>query len=147
MLVWENAPEIAAWMEARGAGHVSPGSYTAIGWTERGELAGGLTFRDCNGKHCLVSIALEGRKFPRPLLDAALYYVFVQLGLKRVTFVIESDNLRSQNLVTRLGAKREATLRDAGKSGDLFIYSLFPGDCYLWSRLNEKRRRTGRAES
>lgn len=144
MLVWENAPEIALWMESRGAGHLTPGTFTAIGWTERGELKGGLAFRDSNGIHCLVSIALEGRKFPRPLLYASLYYVFIQLGLKRVTFVIESDNLPSQNLVTRLGAKREATLRGAGKSGDLFIYALFPGDCYIWSRLSERFKRTSK---
>lgn len=141
MLVWENAPEIGRWMESRGAGHLAPGTFTAIGWTERGELTGALAFRDSNGIHCLVSIALEGRRFPRPLLYAALYYVFIQLDLKRVTFVIESDNLPSQNLVTRLGAKREATLRGAGKSGDLFIYALFPGDCYIWSRLSERFKR------
>lgn len=138
MLHWENPREIGEWVYKHGGGYSEPGTYTAIGYTERGELCGGLTFANCNGKHCLVNIALTEGRFPRQLLAAALWYVFEQLTLRRVTFIVEQDNIRSQNLVTRLGAKREATLREAGKSGDLFIYSLFPEDCTIWSRLRER---------
>lgn len=142
MLHWENPREIGEWVCANGGGYSEPGTYTAIGYTRHGELVGGLTFSNCNGKHCLINIALKGGVFPRNLLAASLFYVFAQLTLRRVTFIIESDNIRSQNLVTRLGAKREATLRGAGRSGDLFIYSLFPEDCVIWSRLRERFIRT-----
>lgn len=145
MLHWEAPLEIGRWIYAHGGGYCEPGTFTAIGYTEHGELTGGVAFSDCNGKHCLVNLALRDRRLPRPLLNAALWYVFVQLTLRRVTFIIESDNIRSQNLVTRLGAKREATLREAGKSGDLFIYSLFPEDCVIWSRLRERFVSTKRA--
>jgi RimJ/RimL family protein N-acetyltransferase len=147
MLHWENPSEIGQWIQAHGGGFLAPGTFTAIGYTQHGELVGGIAFANSNGKHCLVNIALKGRTFPRPLLLAALWYVFIQLTLRRVTFIIEQDNLRSQNLVTRLGAKREATLRDAGKSGDLFIYSLFPEDCVIWSRLRERYVRPASPES
>jgi len=147
MLQWDAPVEIGQWVYQHGGGYTAPGTYTAIGYTEHGELVGGVTFSNCNGKHCLVNLALRDRRMPRPLLAASLFYVFVQLTLRRVTFIIESDNIRSQNLVTRLGAKREATLRDAGKSGDLFIYSLFPEDCILWSRLRERYLRATSPES
>lgn len=141
MLHWENPREIGEWVYAHGGGYSEPGTYTAIGYTQHGELVGGCTFSDSNGKHCLVNLALRDGILPRPLLTASLWYVFVQLTLRRVTFIIEQDNIRSQNLVTRLGAKREATLREAGRSGDLFIYSLFPEDCVIWSRLRERFKR------
>src|SRR5688572_31383411 len=138
MLHWENPREIGEWIYRNGGGYSEPGTYTAIGYTKKGELVGGLAFSNSSGKHCLVNIALSEGQFPRPLLAASLWYVFHQLTLRRVTFIIEQDNIRSQNLVTRLGAKREATLRGAGRSGDLFIYSLFPEDCQIWSRLRER---------
>lgn len=138
MLHWESPREIGDWVYAHGGGYSEPGTYTAIGYTQRGELVAGVTFANSNGKHCLVNLALTGGTLPRPLLAAALFYVFHQLTLRRVTFIIEQDNIRSQNLVTRLGSKREATLREAGKTGDLFIYSLFPEDCQIWSRIRER---------
>lgn len=140
MLVWENPAEIGRWIRVHGGGNLEPGTFSAIGYVQNGELVGGVAFSDSNGSHCLVSIALLHSRFPPSLLKASLYYVFRQLALRRVTFIISARNMRSQNLVTRLGARREATLHEAGIEGeDLLIYSLFPRDCAIWSRLNGQR--------
>jgi RimJ/RimL family protein N-acetyltransferase len=147
MLHWENPREIGEWVCAHGGGYSEPGTYTAIGFTRHGELVAGATFSNCNGKHCLVNTACLNRTFPVSFFAACLFYVFEQLTLRRVTFIIEQDNILSQNLVTRMGAKREATLRGAGKSGDLFIYALFPEDCAIWSRLRERFKRTASTKS
>lgn len=139
MLIWEDPKPVHDWVDAQGGGHCAPGTYSAIGYVEGGELTGGLVFYNANKKNVFVNIALAGGKFPRPLLRAGLFYVFHQLALRRLTFIISPENIRSQNLVTRLGARREATLREAGDDGrDLYIYSLFPEDCYIWSVLNGK---------
>lgn len=141
MLVWDQSEIINSWVAQRGGGRVFPGACTALGWeNEQGKLVAGLVFHECNGAHVMVNIALEGGKFPRPLLKAGLFYVFAQLKVKRLTFTIASDNIRSQTLVRKLGAIPEATLRDALPDGDLLIFALFPSDCKIWSRLNGKIR-------
>lgn len=140
MLIWDRPEIINTYVGDNGGGYCAPGTFSALGWARDGEIVAGLVFYDCNGSHCLVNIAITGKRFPPGLLKAGLFYVFSQIKLKRLTFLIEEVNLPSQNLVTRLGAIPEATLRDAGKTGNMLIYALFPEDCTIWSRINGKRR-------
>ena len=146
MLIWEEPNLIGKWLAEQGAGNLAPGTFTAIAYLQGGEIVGAVAFYNSNGSHCLVNLAMKYGRFPRALLHASLFYAFKQLGLKRVTFLIEADNIRSQKLLVHLGGKREATLREAGINGDLFIYALFPKDCYIWSRINGQKLRTA-AES
>lgn len=141
MLVSEPSEIINQWIAANGGGFAAPGCFTALGWYQDGELVGGLTWSHYNGKHCLVNVALSKSRFPIGLLEASLDYSFNKLALRRLTFIIAESNIRSQNMVRHLGATHEATLREADPSGDLHIYSLFPENCKLWSRLNERRRK------
>lgn len=144
-LFWDDQEGINRFIGDRGGGYCAPGTFFALGWLEpSGNLTAGVSFYNTNKRHCFVSIALD-QGFPRALLRASLFYSFSQLALRRLTFIIEADNLPSQSLVTRLGARLEATLRDAGTSGDLLIFSLFPEDCLIWKRLQneQRRRRTG----
>lgn len=144
MLIWDSPNVINDWIAERGGGRAFPNSCSALGWTENGVLKAGLVFFDCNGASITVNIAIDGGVFPRILLEAGLRYVFSQLQLKRLTFVIKEANIRSQNLVRRLGAIPEATLRDAHPEGNLLIYALFPEDCKIWSRVkNGKIERFG----
>lgn len=138
MLIWDQPEIINSWVDAHHGGVCAPGTFTALGWASP-ELTAGLVFYSSNGKNCFVNIAIEGKRFPRGLLRAGLYYAYSQLKLKRLTFSIEEANLPSQNLVTRLGAVHEATLRDAGLTGNLLIYALFPENCKIWSRINGQR--------
>lgn len=139
MLIWDCPDLINEWVAVRLGGFAHPGKCTALGWVSEGKLVGGLVFYDSNGQHCMVNIALENGHFPLPLLKTGLEYTFKQLQLKRLTFIISEGNMPSINLVTRLGATLEATLRAADKTGgNLLIYALFPSDCKIWSRLNGK---------
>jgi hypothetical protein len=143
MLVYDDPVPVGNWVAAQGGGFCPPGTFTAMGYVEGGDLIAGLVFHTSNGQNCFVNIALSKGRFPRALLKAGLYYVFKQLTLRRLTFFISSTNIKSQNLVVRLGAKREATLRSADiGGGDLFIYSLFPEDCWIWSVVNGKISRS-----
>ena len=141
MLVWENPLAIGTWVGEHGGGKYPPGSYSAIGYVENGELIGGFVFYNANSVNCFISLALSKGRMPRALLKAALYYAFKQLTLRRLTCTISSANIASQDLVTRLGAKREATLRDADPDGDLLVYALFPSECPLWSRFEHGKIR------
>ena len=139
MVIWDSPELVNDWVAQRGGGRVVRGGCTALGWVNpQGRLTAGLVFHEANGAHCLVNIAIEGGAFPKPLLEAGLRYCFDQLKLKRLTFIIGDSNIPSQNLVRRLGAIPEATLRDADINGNLLIFALFPGNCKIWSRLNGK---------
>lgn len=138
MLIWDSPETVNDWVALHGGGRAPKGACTALGWTENNRLIGGLVFWEANGAHCLVNIALTEGSFPKGLLKAGLLYVFHQLQLKRLTFIIADGNMRSQSLVRRLGAIPEATLRDADVNGNLLIFALFPENCTIWSRLNGK---------
>ena len=140
MLVWDSPDTVNDWIASRHGGRAHEGKCSALGWEENGKLVAGLVFHDSNGSHCLVNIALDGKRFPVGLLKAGLRYGFLQLQLKRLTFIISEANIASQRLCAQLGAVHEATLRDADINGNLLIYALFPENCKIWSRLNGKRR-------
>lgn len=142
MIIWDSPEVINTWVAERGGGRAFPGSCTALGWAdETGRLKGGLVFHNCNGAQVEVNIALEDGVFPKKLLETGLKYVFSQLQVKRLTFLVKAINIPSQNLVRRLGAVHEATLRDADISGNMLIYALFPENCKIWSRISGQRRR------
>lgn len=139
MLIWDCPEVINEWVAQHGGGKAPKGACTALGYTDsEGQLYAGLVFWEANGAHCLVNIALSSGVFPRALLHAGLLYTFSQLKLKRLTFIIAEGNIPSIELVRRLGAIPEATLRDADVNGNLLIYALFPDNCTIWSKLNGK---------
>lgn len=140
MLVWDSPEAVNAWVASRAGGCAHAGSFTALGWTKSDKLIAGLVFYDSNGRNCMVNIALDGRDFPIGLLKAGLRYVFGQLQLRRLTFIVAEDNIRSRNLCTALGAVHEATLQDAGITGSLLVYKLLPENCKIWSRINGQGR-------
>ena len=140
MLIYDAPALVNAWVSSKGGGRANDGFCTALGWLKDNELTAGLVFHDANGVNCSVNIALDGKVFPPTLLKAGLRYVFLQLQLKRLTFIISEANIASQRLCAQLGAIHEATLRDADINGNLLIYALFPANCKIWSRLNGKRR-------
>lgn len=93
-----------------------------------------------NGRSCVADIALPFGIFPRQLLISTLWYAFVQLGVSRLTMFISVTNLKSINLVEKLGAYRGATLIDGCREGDVYIYYLLPDRCRIWSKFYVKRR-------
>lgn len=113
-----------------------------IGWQNpEGQITGALAYYNANDRSVIVDIALLDGRFPRPLLHYGLWYPFEQLKVKRLTFYVAASNLKSINLVERLGAYREATLQDGCSDGDLHIYCLRPDKCLFWSKLNGQRQR------
>lgn len=141
MLIWDQPEVINDWIATRGGGRAHSGKCTALGWERDNRLVAGIVYHDSNGAHCMANIAIDGGVFPPGLVKAGLTYAFGQLKLRRLTFIIQAGNIRSQKLCAGLGAIPEATLRDADISGDLLIYALFPANCPIWSRINGKRER------
>lgn len=140
MLLWDDPNAINEWVAERKGGRAYPNHCRALGWEQNGKIVAGLVFYDSNNRNCCVNIAVDGGQFPVGLLKAGLRYCFHQLQLVRLTFIVADSNIRSQNLCLALGAIHEATLQDAGITGDLLIYKLTPATCQIWSRINGQGR-------
>lgn len=102
---------------------------TAIGLERNGQLIAGVVYSVFNGSCITADIRGVGRWANREFLRVIFDYPFRQLGVKRITAVVESDNDTSQKFVKHLGFVHEATLRHAGRSGDLLVFRMFRDDC------------------
>jgi len=65
----------------------------------------------------------------RDFLWFVFYYPFKQLGVKRITSPIPSNNTEAQKFIENIGFELEATLQDAHPDGDLLIYKMTPDMC------------------
>jgi len=144
MLILSNPDWVNSWVYAHGGGRAWPESFTALGWFRPGAgLTGGLVFYDATPVNCFVNIAILPGTYARGLIFAGLRYAFGQLGLRRLTFAIDSDNIPSISLVHGLGARLEATLQGVRLNGDTLIYKLSPEECKLWRIISgQEQRRT-----
>lgn len=136
-----DGPAVNTWIAAQGGGQAWPTSYCAFGVHCNGSIVAGLAFYDSNGTNAFVNIAVRDPAVLRRLLRLGLAYAFEQLALHRLTLVIASDNIASIDLASALGAKHEATLREAGREKvDMHVYALFAESCELWRKLRGKKR-------
>lgn len=136
---------IAQWVFKRtgGGGGVSA---TGIAIIEGDRPTCAVAFTDYNGLNVSVHIAVERHLGLRTLLHLTGEYCFNQLGCKRLTFVIESSNVRVVNFVSKLGAVQEGRLVGAGKLGNDILISRLTPDCAIWRALDGKGwRRTSDA--
>lgn len=118
---------VANWVAERVGATVWP-PFTAIGITdEHGGLVGGLVFNDYNGANVEITGALD-----RPLRPGEArgigYYVFRQLGCRRVTFRTKAGNERAARLLSR-HMTIEARLRGFYADDDGVQYVLHRDAC------------------
>lgn len=131
---------LGPWVYARVGGHYIPGSAAAIGRIENNRIVGGILYEDNNGANVVCHIASEGRRWlDRTFLWMIFDYPFRQLGVKRMTAPVVSNNERAKRFVEKLGFEAEAILRDAHPDGDIIIYCLTAANC-RWLRIGHGQR-------
>lgn len=81
--------------------------------------------------NCEMSIATNGeRKWAtREFLRACYRYPFVQMGLRRITAVVEEDNSKSLNMCRRLGHAEEARLKHWFGEKDGIVFRMTKDTC------------------
>lgn len=115
------------------------GSYTegmqAIGWEIDGVIVAGTAFENWNGSNMFGHQRIDAPPAREYWFQVA-NYIFNQIKVKRFTACVESDNHRAIKLNKHIGFVIEATLKDAGRNGDLLIMTLWPENCrpLNWSR-------------
>jgi len=104
------------------------GYYVAIGYEIAGQLRGGITFTQYAHPNIVIACALEA-PLTRRFLRGIFYYPFRQLGVRRVTALIDSRNSASRRLVEHAGFVQEGVMRHAAPNDDVVIYGLLKEDC------------------
>ena len=135
-----DAERIGPWGCARAGGAWTPQRGTAIGRLDcDGKLMAGVLYEDFNGANIVCHIAGEGNWASRGFLNVIFDYPFNQLNVGRITVPVASTNLKSINLVTRMGFTLESTLAQAIPDGDLHLFRMFRKECkYLEGKYRGK---------
>lgn len=128
-LVYGQDKRVTDWV-AKQLGHAEGcPAYAAIGYadTDDGDLVAGVFFDGVSGTNVFAHIASAAEALPVALLSAVASYVFVQLKARRMTFMVNDDNLRCLRFVSHLGAELEGRFRQGHPGGDTLIYVLWAG--------------------
>lgn len=145
----EDYSDIAEFVYGRIGYGKKPEDATAIGIKNNGIIIAGVVYSGFNGSNLCADIAGIGKDWiTRDFLWFMFFYPFMQAGAKRITAIVEANNLQSQKFVEKLGFELEFSMKSAGRFGDLKVYRMFKEDCKYLERRNgksirrEKRRAT-----
>ena len=105
------------------------GNYCAIGVMDKNRLVAGFVYHDWNPEYKTISMTLSStspRWCNRRIIDGLLNYPFVELGVQRITVLVNENNPASLRLAEGVGFKRESVIeRGAGPYGDIIVLRLF----------------------
>ena len=99
---------------------------------ETGQIigTGGILEKDIDGRNqyeiiYVLARSAWGRGFATELASSLKSYAFDELGLKRVTALIDPDNLESERVATKIGLRYEKdTVRPNGNNMRLFALNI-----------------------
>jgi RimJ/RimL family protein N-acetyltransferase len=104
----------------------------AIGLEDDGELIAGVVFNMYTGPSISMHVAAVPGSYwlNRDFLWRSFAYPFIQLGCRRVTALVRSDNAASHRFVRHLGFTEEGLLRRACTDGmDMVVYGMLLEEC------------------
>ena len=108
---------------------------TAIGYEKDGVIIAGTAFENFNKNNMFGHQRIDKSPSRQYWYEVA-NYIFNYCDCKRFTATIEQDNLKAICLNKKIGFEIEATLKDAGRNGDLLIMVLWRSKCHMlnWGR-------------
>ena len=128
LLVFDNKERVAQWVSEQMPNGAKFYDYYAMGAETNGVMTCGIVFENFNGHNANVHIAVsKPSKMFLKLLDHAFIYSFKHCGLRRLTGLVEADNVKAFKLDMKIGFQVEAVMEKAGSSGqDVFLLVLWP---------------------
>ena len=96
---------------------------------EQDEPIAGILYEDYNKANVMIHVASQGTWDSPEFLHIIFDYPFNQLGVKRITGPIASNNTRAIALAERFGLEYETKLVDAHPDGDILIYKMTRERC------------------
>jgi len=139
-LIFDDKDRVGDWVANQMPDGASWHNYYAMGAEKQGELVSGIVFENFNGHNANVHIAVsKPTKSFLKMLDHAFVYAFETCGLRRLTGLVEADNVKALQLDLHIGFKIEAVMKEAGSAGqDLLILVLWPENYHRGKRSWEK---------
>jgi RimJ/RimL family protein N-acetyltransferase len=124
---------VGEWVTLR-TGGLYEGSGAGIGLEQDGRLIAGVLYDNYNGRSIAMHVAAEGGDWmTREYLRVCFDYPFRQLGVCKIIGLVDSTNTAARRFDEHLGFVLEHTIIDAGRKGDLCIYSMTPEQCRFLS--------------
>lgn len=102
---------------------------TAIGIESDGEIVGGFLFEDYRGQSVQIHLVGVGNWLTRELSEAVHRYVFDELKVTKAMAILDLNNTAIVKLCEHIGFVRESVIKDAGRSGDMAIYTITRQQC------------------
>ena len=139
--------EIIEWVSQR-LENSAFGPAKAIGLAKDGKIIAGVVYHNYRLDGIEMSIATEDKHWAnRNTIRTFFAYPFEQLKCNRVTALVREDNIKSRDMVNRLGFVKEGCLRKALQNKDLYIYGMLKEECKWTGEIHERRKekRTRRA--
>jgi RimJ/RimL family protein N-acetyltransferase len=127
-LIFDDKERVGAWV-AEQVGQTAPwGGYYAMGVEMNGEITAGFVFNNFNDSNATCHIAVSrGSKAFLELLDHGWNYAFNVCKLRRLTGMVDADNVKALHLDKKIGFVEEAVMKQAGTGGiDLILLVLWP---------------------
>lgn len=118
--------DIAKWVMAKIG--TPNDSMTAIGDVKDGVLIAGIAYENWN-KNCIWGHQRIDSPPSKQFWINNADYIFNQCGCKRFSATVEASNKEAIRLNLHIGFEIEATLKDAGKEGDLLVMTLWRDKC------------------
>ena len=121
---------VAAWVAEAAIVDLSKSS-RAVGWvTKANALVAGILYDGFTGSNINMHSRILSSEFvTREWLFAIFDYPFNQLGVTRVTGLVNSTNRQAIKVNEHLGWKRETVLKDYFPGADGLVYVMRKEDC------------------
>lgn len=124
---------VGPWVCFNTGGHYVAGDSSAIGLIDlkTDELIAGVVYDNYNGRSvCMHVAAVPGARWmTREYLWVCFDYPFNQLGVNVIIGLVDSTNVPAQKFDENLGFSLSARIPNAGKVGDLLIYTMDRAAC------------------
>lgn len=136
--------EIAEWVRGQLDMSGGFGDCSAIGIVKDDKLVAGVVYYNHRPPGIEMAIASTTPKWcTRKILFHLFDYPFNQLGVRRITALVDSTNQPVRAFDERLGFVHEGTLRQGHPNDDAEIYGMLKSEC-RW--INERSEDSGKKE-
>lgn len=129
-LVLNDRERVADWVAGKVAQRVPWEGYNAFGVEMDGQIVSGVVIHQINGANAFCHIAIEKpNKTMLALFHVVCDYTFRQLGLKRLTGLVPSNEEHIVRFDMRLGFEIEFIMKDAAVGADLVGLVMWADKC------------------
>lgn len=140
-LILYDRERVARWVAGQVAQMVPWEGYNAFGVEMNGEIVAGVVIHQINGANAFCHIAIEKPvKAIYDLFFVVCDYSFRQLGLKRLTGLVPTNEQHIIKFDKRLGFEEEFVMKDAAIDADLMVLVMRADNCrWLERGMNHGR--------